>query len=90
MVITAKFDSKCPCCGLAIQVGSKVNWSRGVKASHASCAPSTTPSAVAPSSGRRGSYARRSYSGERYVKTGSCWECGAYGPLTQDGECGHC
>ena len=34
MVITAKFASVCPCCNARIEVGSKVEWTKGSKARH--------------------------------------------------------
>ena len=37
MIIIAKFASVCPCCSAPIAVGSKVEWSKGSKATHASC-----------------------------------------------------
>jgi hypothetical protein len=37
MVIKAKFASVCPCCSKKIEVGSKVEWSKGNKAMHAEC-----------------------------------------------------
>ena len=37
MIITAKFASTCPCCSQRIEVGSKVNWAKGTKASHVAC-----------------------------------------------------
>ena len=88
MIITAKYASTCPCCRQSIQVGSKVEWSKGSPARHTSCG--STPAAQITAAPARRSHARRSPDGERYVKRGCCWECGAYGPLTQDGECGHC
>ena len=88
MVITAKFASSCPCCRQPIQVGSKIEWSKGSPARHIACGSAPGAQIVVRSATR--SFARRSSSGDRYVKTGRCWECGAYGPLTQDGECGHC
>ncbi len=36
-IITAKFESTCPSCDGRIEVGSKVNWARGQKASHVEC-----------------------------------------------------
>lgn len=38
MLITAKFASKCSCCGQSIAVGSKVEWSQGSPAKHVACA----------------------------------------------------
>jgi hypothetical protein len=42
MIITAKFASVCPCCAVGIEVGSKVEWSRGDKARHVACAASSS------------------------------------------------
>ena len=55
MVITAKFDSRCPNCSRAIKSGEKVEWSRGNKAAHVTCAISAAHiSTPAPrTSGRR-------------------------------------
>jgi hypothetical protein len=53
MIITAKFASTCPCCSKPIAVGSKVNWSKGTKASHVSCGASSVASAPVASSTRR-------------------------------------
>lgn len=55
MIITAKFASVCPCCSLRINVGSKVEWSKGEKARHVTCAgkPVASAPSVARSSYRR-------------------------------------
>ncbi len=37
MIIVAKFSSMCPKCGQSIDPGSKVEWSKGSKASHVTC-----------------------------------------------------
>ncbi len=60
MIITAKFASTCPCCSAPIQIGSKVEWSRGQKAVHASCAgrPATASTSSTSRPSGRG-YARR-------------------------------
>ena len=44
MIITAKFASTCPCCSKPIVVGSKVNWTKGAKASHVACGASAVAS----------------------------------------------
>lgn len=44
MVITAKFASKCPRCGLAISVGSRVEWSKDSGAAHVNCGAATSAS----------------------------------------------
>lgn len=38
MTITAKFSSICPCCNGRIEAGTKVEWSKGSKARHITCA----------------------------------------------------
>lgn len=43
MIITAKFASVCPCCSVRIDVGSKVEWSKGAKAVHVACAGKAAP-----------------------------------------------
>lgn len=60
MIITAKFASICPCCNARIEVGSKVEWSRGEKARHVACAGKP---AVASTTAPRRSYGRRYASG---------------------------
>ena len=37
MIITAKYDSKCPHCGNQIQIGQEIDWHKGAKAIHAEC-----------------------------------------------------
>lgn len=53
MVITAKFASKCPRCGLTISPGSKVEWSKGSAAAHVDCGAATSagPSAAPTKAG---------------------------------------
>jgi hypothetical protein len=51
MIISAKFASFCPCCNARIEVGSKVEWSKGSKARHVACAGGASPKAA---TGRRG------------------------------------
>lgn len=48
MIIVAKFASVCPCCSVRINVGSKVEWSKGAKAVHAACAGKSAPVASSP------------------------------------------
>jgi hypothetical protein len=49
MIIVAKFASTCPKCRNAIAVGSKVEWSKGSKATHVACpAPSAAAGPDAP------------------------------------------
>lgn len=42
MIITAKFASICPTCSQRIDVGSKVEWSKGAKALHVACSGGAT------------------------------------------------
>jgi len=49
MIITAKFPGFCPCCNGRIEVGSKVEWSKGAKARHAACIGSTIATTSRPS-----------------------------------------
>jgi hypothetical protein len=44
MVIIAKFASVCPCCSQRIEVGSKVEWTKGSKARHVACSAAPTRS----------------------------------------------
>lgn len=46
MTITAKFASKCACCGGRIEAGEKIEWTKGMPAKHTAC-PSN-PAASAP------------------------------------------
>lgn len=57
MIITAKFASVCPCCSKSIAVGSKVEWSKGSKARHATCTGPAVASAAPRSQYRRIRYA---------------------------------
>lgn len=41
MTISAKFATVCPCCNNRINVGDKVEWTKGSKARHVACAAST-------------------------------------------------
>jgi DNA-directed RNA polymerase subunit RPC12/RpoP len=45
MIITAKFPSKCATCGGSINVGDKIEWSKGERTRHAKCQPAATPDA---------------------------------------------
>lgn len=38
MIISARFSSTCPVCGSYIDVGDKIEWSRGARACHEACA----------------------------------------------------
>ena len=42
MVITAKFNSRCPRCGQFISTGDEIEWERGKKATHAKCAATSS------------------------------------------------
>lgn len=48
MTITAKYPSTCPDCDQAITPGQKVEWERGSKARHASCAGTAPDRGSAP------------------------------------------
>jgi hypothetical protein len=63
MLITAKFASVCPCCNARIEVGSKVEWTKGNSARHVACAtsPASTVSAARPA--RRSQDARGRWNG---------------------------
>ena len=81
MIITAKFASTCPCCAAHIDVGSKIEWSKGSPARHVSCAPvaatiSAAPAGVDPTYGRR--------------PRGGCGNPRDCGDPTCHGECGYC
>lgn len=52
MIIVAKFASVCPCCSSRIDVGSKVDWSKGEKARHVAC-PASSARAAGPAKARR-------------------------------------
>ena len=70
MTITAKFASTCPCCNQPIRVGSPVEWTKGSKARHVSCA--AKPGAVsAPSSAARSQAATERTYKRRYGWSGS-------------------
>jgi len=42
MIITARFSSTCPKCGQFIDAGSKVEWSKGSRATHVKCPTATS------------------------------------------------
>jgi len=52
MTITAKFASLCPCCNVRITPGTTVEWSRGTKARHVTCATATADMPRRRSAGR--------------------------------------
>ena len=37
MIIVAKYECKCPHCGLQIKIGHKIDWHKGEKAIHVEC-----------------------------------------------------
>lgn len=51
MIITAKFASVCPTCSNRIDVGAKVEWSKGARAVHAACV-AAAPAAAKPAQTR--------------------------------------
>lgn len=59
MVINAKFASFCPCCSARIEVGSKIEWSRGEKAKHVACVGTPVALRRAPVSPRIQTTSRR-------------------------------
>lgn len=52
MTITAKYAATCPCCNRPINVGDRIEWSKGTKARHAACAAVGAP--VSSARPRRG------------------------------------
>jgi len=84
MVITAKFSSVCPHCNGRIEVGSKVEWSRGSKARHVACGSAVAASVVSAAPARHGAtgYRRRgTWTGcscgsvQEYSRPSDCWTC---------------
>ncbi len=49
MTITAKFQSRCPCCDRVINPGETIRWNKGEKARHIIC-DETSPKAPKPRS----------------------------------------
>lgn len=89
MIITAKFASFCPCCNARIEVGSKVEWSKGSKARHVTCTGSSAPAGslvgVVKVSGRR------SYSPSRELRgRWSGCRCGSIEGSPRDSDCRQC
>lgn len=71
MIITAKYASTCPTCKSAINVGDKVEWTKGAKAQHVSCVGSTTaPSSPVRSYGQRVEQSRRAWGRARGMGAG--------------------
>lgn len=90
MIITAKYASRCPSCGMGIHAGAQVEWQSGRKATHLHCKPDTKTDASARKT-RRPTSRPTSYRSKRT----SCREC--RGPLTSvphcratDEYCGQC
>jgi hypothetical protein len=52
MIITAKFSSICPKCSQSIRAGARVEWTKGVKATHATCPAPAAPRATSRASRR--------------------------------------
>lgn len=55
MIITAKFASVCPCCSVRINVGDRIEWSKGSAARHPACKGKTVQQ-TAPRQSRRERY----------------------------------
>lgn len=82
MTITAKYAATCPVCNSAIRPGDQIDWSKGAKARHATCAggavsaPRCTP---APRTrGPRAPYGKIECEecGDYVVRGSQCWETG--------------
>jgi hypothetical protein len=43
MLIVARYDSTCPACRRAVAAGSLVEWVKGSRARHPTCAPASGP-----------------------------------------------
>ena len=84
----AKYDGLCGGCGGAIRAGQQVEWSRGQRARHTSCAGQGQRTAArAPmSSGRRA--LRAAYDGD--YTGGRCQRCGGDSPQTTIARGGIC
>lgn len=56
MIINAKFTSQCPACGGAIDIGERVEWTKGARARHVVCQQSASAQTIstATSTPRRG------------------------------------
>lgn len=73
MTITAKFATVCPCCKNRINAGDKVEWTKGQKARHVSCAasPASVSALSAPATrGARIEAQRRSWGAQRGMGAG--------------------
>jgi hypothetical protein len=82
MIIIAKFAGTCPCCSVRIDVGNKVEWSKGEKAKHVACGGSSTVSkSVARPAARTSSRRSGTWTGcscgsvTEYSKSSDCWTC---------------
>ena len=78
MIITAKFASTCPCCSRPIAVGEKVEWSKGAKAAHPSCAARGVPATASRSAYRRGVASARAYGWDGVQGSSSYYTSGRY------------
>lgn len=88
MIITAKFASVCPCCSSRIDVGSRVEWSKGEKARHVACSTAPGARVVASAPARiTSTYRRRSYTrcegwgsdNPHAPRQGHCSDCASMG-----------
>jgi hypothetical protein len=78
MTITAKYAATCPACNRPIRAGDKIEWQRGTKARHTSCAGSATQTS------RRVLVAKR----KRGTWTGC--SCGSVEEYERDSDCSSC
>jgi hypothetical protein len=93
MTITARYPARCARCRQPIAVGSQINWSRGVPATHAGTCPPAAQivTALARAYGTAASLA--DYPQQRYGRTGStftCSRCGDHRDTTLAGHCDDC
>ena len=73
MTITARFDSVCPTCGAGIEAGTRVEWTRGVKATHETCAPATAATRARQGKRHGSRYTRFSSGAEHFTnRAGRC------------------
>ncbi len=56
MIITAKYNSTCPCCSKCISAGEKVEWTKGAKAKHVICNGPSVASAAPRTNYRAGAW----------------------------------
>lgn len=84
MTIIAKYASICPCCSVRIIPGSRVQWSKGSQARHATCVQGAT---VQGATVTTVAYRDRRYA-QRYTH---CEGWGADNPhAPRDGHCADC